>query len=289
MTAGSTRTDLQVDDLLQGDVKLASPPEIYVRLRRLVDDPATTTNALAEIIGRDPALTARLLQLANSAFFALHTPVCDLAEAIRRVGLSGLQNLVLATEVIRHFDGIPPDLADIYRFWRHSLRCAVLARSFALQRPYAGDVDPLFVGGLLHDIGHLVLYARLPELSRKALLEHRHRHLPLHQAERETIGFDYAAVGGALARHWELPAPIYAILAYHLAPADAGRHRREAAVVHIAVMASEAGSFVADEVAAKLTREPQVWEMAGLSPKAVDDALPEAECAFNSALALLHG
>lgn len=287
-TSRSQGPGLQAADLLHGDVRLASPPEIYARLRRLLDDPDTTLSELANTIGRDPALTARLLQLANSAFFALQAPVYSISEAVSRIGLGRLQNLVLATEVIRHFEGIPEDLVDIYAFWRGSLRCAALARAIGGQRKKPGDLELLFLGGLLHGVGHLVLYSRLPELSRKALLEHRHRRLPLPQVERETFGFDYSAVSAELARQWDLPAPIRAILAHHLAPVEASDHRGEVAVVHLAVVAGRVGSFEPEKVTGTFSRDSRVWELAGLSPAAAEGALPEAEQAFNDALALLH-
>jgi HD-like signal output (HDOD) protein len=284
---GFDRPDLTVDDLLQGDVSLASPPETYIRLRRLVEQPDSTTAMMAEVIEHDPALAARVLKIANSAFFAMPHPIHAVLDAVNLVGIRELQQLVLATEVIRRFDAIPADLVDMGTYWRRSLRCAVLARQLASRRAQTGS-EPLFIAALLHGIGHLVIYMRIPELGRKALLEHRHRQLPVHEAERAVMGFDYAAVGAALAAHWGLPEPLCSVLAHHLEPARAGDFRAEAAVVNIALAVSHAGTFEAGKALAAAPQAPALWEMAGLAPADLDAVLGETEEAFAGALMLLR-
>lgn len=282
------RTDLKVDDLLQGDVKLASPPEIYARLSRLLDQPNATLPMMAAVIEHDPALAARLLRIANSAFFSLSNPVHSISEAVHLIGIRELKQLVLATEVIRHFEGIPPDLVDIYAFWRQSMRCAVLARLLAARRSPPADAGGIFIAALLHGIGQLVIYARLPELGRKTLLEHRYRGQPLHEAQREFIGFDYAEIGAALARRWKLPELLCAVVAYHIHPEQADTYQTEAALVHLALAASEAQSFDAEQVRARVPETMPEWRQAGLSPAILETILPEAERDFITALALLR-
>jgi len=281
-------TELMASDLLQGDVRLASPPEVYARLRKLVDDPQSTTGMLAEVIEHDPGLSARILKLANSAFFALPQEVDSIAEAVSIVGVHELQDLVLATEVIQHFDNIPGELVDIYSYWRESQRCAVLARQFARLLPQKKEGESLFLAGLLHGIGHLVIYSRIPELGRKALLEHRHRNIPLHEIEREVMGFDYAEVGAALAKQWALPEMICSVLATHLRPEQAQAFRIESMLVSLALTISRTGSFEEKIIAPLLPSDSALWQEAGISPGDIMALLPEAENAFTAALALLH-
>lgn len=282
------RSDLKVDDLLLGDVALVSPPEVYARLAHLLEDADVTLAAIAEVIEHDPALATQLLRLANSPFFTLRRPVLNLSEAIALIGIQELKQLVLASEVIRHFDSIPTNLIDIYAFWRQSVRCAVLARLLADRRSPPLDADAVFVAALLHGIGHLVIYARLPELGRKTLLEHRYRGEPLHAMQREFIGFDYAQVGEALARRWRLPELFRCVIAWHLHPEQAEAHGAEAALVHLALAAARAPSFDPEQVRAFLPDESNPWELAGISRAMLEDALSEAEQAFMAALTLLH-
>lgn len=282
------RTDLKVDDLLHGDVNLASPPEIYARLCHLLDRPDATLAMMAEVIEHDPALAARLLRLVNSAFFSLPRSVHGIAEAVTLIGIRELKQFVLATEVIRQFEGIPPDLIDIYAFWRQSMRCAVLARLLAGRRRPPMDADGIFIAALLHGIGHLVIYARLPELGRKTLLEHRHRGQPLHEVQREYIGFDYAEIGSALARMWKLPDMLCTVLACHLHPALADAYGPEAALVCVALKASQAEAFVPAQVTVQVPETLPEWQQAGLGAADLEAVLPQAEQDFTAALALLR-
>lgn len=280
--------EVAIQDLLQGDLQLASPPEVYAKLRKMLDEPDSTVAQLAEVIEHDPALSARILRLANSAFFALPHEVESIAEAVSIIGFTDVQDLVLATEVIQRFDNIPPELVDIYSYWRDSLRCAVLARQMAgLLPPKLAD-EPLFLAGLLHGVGHLVIYTRIPELGRKALLEHRHRNIPLHQAQREVMGFDYAAVGSALARAWELPQMLQRVIANHIEPDRAEEYRMETAVIGLALVVSEHAGFEEKAVDALLPPDASLWEESGISSEQFKSVLPDAANAFGAALALLR-
>lgn len=281
-------SNLNIDDLLRGDVDLASPPEIFARLRKLLDEPDSTTNMLAEVIEQDPGISARVLKLANSAFFALPHQVQNIAEAVSLIGIREVQGIVLATEVIQRFDNIPEDLVDMYSYWRNSLRCAVLARELGNLLPGSHKGESLFLAGLLHDIGHLVIYTRIPELGRKALLEHRHRGIPLHKAEQEVMGFDYAAVGATLAKQWELPQIFCDVLENHIDPENAHAHQNEALVVGLAAAISQAGSFEPAVISPVLSEQLPLIQKIGLSNEECSGILPQAENAFGAVLALLH-
>ncbi len=280
--------DLKVSDLLQGDVTLASPPEIYARLCKLIEEPDSTSAMLGEVIERDPAIAARLLRLANSAFFALPVEVESVADAITLIGRQATRDLVLATEVIQRFNDIPRELIDIYGYWRNSLRCAILVRQLTSLLPESYSDESMFLAGLLHDIGHLVIYTRTPELGRKALLEHRHRGIPLHRVEREIMGFDYAEVGSALAMMWELPKMLSNVLATHINPQDAEEYRTESALVHIASTISQQGSFAEDIVDVLLPASMPLWQIARINAEQVKSILPAAQEDYEAALSLLQ-
>lgn len=280
--------DLKVSDLLQGDISLASPPEIYARLCKLIEEPDSTSAMLAEVIERDPGITARMLRLANSAFFALPVEVDNIADAITLIGRQATRDLVLATEVIQRFHDIPRELIDIYSYWRSSLRCAILARQMMTLLPASYNDESMFLAGLLHDIGHLVIYTRTPELGRKALLEHRHRGIPLHKVEREVMGFDYAEVGSALATLWELPQMLCSVLANHINPQEAQEYRTESTLVHIAATISHQGSFDEDLVDALLPADHPLWASTEFKPEQLKAILPAAQEDYEAALSLLQ-
>ncbi len=282
------KIDLKISDLLQGDIKLASPPETYARLCKLIDEPDSTSAMLAEVIERDPAIAARMLRLANSAFFALPVEVDSIADAVTLIGRQATRDLVLATEVIQRFNDIPRELIDIYSYWHTSLRCAILSRQMATLLPDSQSDESIFLAGLLHDIGHLVIYTRAPELGRKALLEHRHRGIPLHRVEQEIMGFDYAEVGSALATTWELPQMLCSVLANHIHPQQAGEYATEAALIHIATTLSHNGSFDEEFIDTLLPTELPLWALARIDGEKLKSILPAAQEDYEAALSLVQ-
>ena len=120
------------------------------------------------------------------------------------IGTSQVRDLILATAVVDRFSKLPIGILDMRSFWQHSIGTAALARSIATELRIRG-ADKLFIGGLLHDIGRLVLVLERPEDMADVLLRGQQEDRSISSIERETFGFDHADVGGALARSWLLP------------------------------------------------------------------------------------
>ena len=176
---------------------LVSPPDICVKIGELIQDPKASTQSIGEIIIRDPNLTGRLLRLVNSSFYGLRTKVDTVSRAITVVGTRDLYALVLAISAVKSFSHLPNKLVNMDTFWRHSLYTALIARILA------GRVDVLhperlFVGGLLHDIGSLVVYSRLHELAREILLTAKGDEEVFYHMEMEMLGFSHADLGSLL-------------------------------------------------------------------------------------------
>ena len=223
-------------ETLIGDLgALVSLPEVVLRINSLVDDPKSSAEDIGRAVQQDAALTARLLTLANSAMFGLSRQVDTVGRAIAVLGTRQVRDLTLGLSATRAFAGIPNDLVSMDSFWHHSVLCAVAARQLAGACP-RGRPDSSFVAGLLHDVGQLVLFNRLPREMHAALMMSidEPNEPPLHLCERELIGFDHAAVGGALARRWHLPAALAECIEFHHDPERAQAHPRDVAIVHIA-------------------------------------------------------
>lgn len=279
---------LSLQDLLEGDLKLATPPEIYARLRRMLAEPDVSMVNIAEVIEADPALSIRVLKLANSAFFSLPGQVASILEAIRYVGIQHVQDIVLATEVMQRFDAIPTELVDIYSFWRDSIRCAVLSRQLAGSISGTPMHEQMFLAGLLHRIGHLVMYQRIPELARKALLEHRCRQLPIYEVERDLMGFDHAQLGAALAQQWQLPKLLCSVIAHQHSPQSDQDYPDASAMLALAIQISEIGSFDGTAIDTGLAQQPELLLGSGLAPEALPLVLKKAERDYEASLALLY-
>jgi HD-like signal output (HDOD) protein len=212
---------------------LFSLPEVALRVNELIGRPNVTGQELADVVALDPAMTARLLRLANSAFFGLPAKVETVSRAITLIGHKALQDLVLTTSVIQAFKGIPEEFVDMGTFWDNSTTCGVIARTLA-RHCRLGEPERLLVAGLLHGIGKLVFYLKRPDEYREVLRIDGAGEQAIAHAERQVFGFTYAQLGGALLGVWGLPEMLQIVVAHHLAPSRAPEFHREVAVVHIA-------------------------------------------------------
>ena len=262
---------------LVADVRdLVSLPEIAVQVNAMVEDPRTSAADIGEVISRDPSMTARLLRIANSPFFGLTAKVATVTRAVAVVGSKKLRDLIVATSAIRTFKGVPNQLVSMDDFWYHSLYCAIAARLLATSRrmPHA---DSLFTAGLLHDIGQLIIFNRLPEQAREALrLSNEDPHaVDMHLAEQEVLGFDHAQVGGLLLRHWQLPALLEECVTHHHTPEKAVHFPAEAAIVHIAnsiATLAEINSMSLEDVP-KI--QASAWKATGLKEEIIEPVMRE--------------
>lgn len=211
---------------------LFSLPEIYYRIKQTVDDPTSTIDDVAEIVMEDPNITARLLHLANSAFFGIATQIESVQRAISIMGLAHLNNLVLAISVTKAFKGINSQLVNMKDFWIHSVYTASLAKIIA-RHCNVLDSERLFVCGMLHDIGHLVIYTALPTHAENVLERASVEQVPLRFLEKEMLGFDYAEVGGALLQFWKLPDSISMPVLHHTQVDIDSDFAMDIAIVHL--------------------------------------------------------
>lgn len=277
--------NLTTPEAMVADVReLVSMPEIALQVSAMVDDPQYSTADIGKAIGRDPSLTARLLRIANSPYFGLTAKVGTISRAVTVVGAKPLRDLIIATCAMRSFKGLPNQLVSMDDFWYHSLYCAIAARALA-QRRRLMHADSLFIAGLLHDIGQLIIYSRAPEAALEALrlsLEDP-RAVDMHQAEREVLGFDHAQVGGLLLQQWRLPALIQECVSYHHNPTAARQFPMETAILHIAnVLATmaEINSLNPDDVP---DIEPAAWKQAGTSEDVIEQVVRDCQHQFRDA------
>lgn len=265
---------------LANEVKtLFSLPEVIFKLGQLLNSPYVTNAEIGEVIINDPALTARVLQLANSALVDTPDKVETVSGAIALIGREVLRNLVVATSVTNHFDGIPPELVDMERFWLNSVACGVIARSLAF-RCRVFECEPLFVAGLLHKVGRLAFYSRCAELYREVLEVGDHSEEAINQAEQRVFGFTHAELGAEILRHWGLPERLQAAVAHYLSPGEAPRYIKSAALIHVAsaLACNIEASVNLDEViySEQVGFERGAWNLLGLPLHIIPPILDEA-------------
>ena len=223
----------EVVDLISRCPSLPSLPSAYLRLVEAMNDPYSAGGDFARIIEEDAGLTTRVLKLVNSSMYAVSPKVDSVSRALAILGIEPLHDLVLATSAVSAFDNLPRDLVDMESFWKHSLGTAVVSRLIGTKHDDA-NVEALFVCGLLHDIGRLIIYLADPVAARKAHAAATESGDLLFQIERQEYGYDHAVVGNALLQQWGLPHTLSEPVRYHHEPESARAYTSQASTVHVA-------------------------------------------------------
>jgi putative nucleotidyltransferase with HDIG domain len=219
-------------DILDRMVSLVSLPRIIFEIDRVINDPRSSATHVADVVGKDPGLTMKLLKMVNSAFYSFSLKIDTVSRAVAILGSEELRTLALATSVLEMFKGIPADLVDMKSFWEHSVACGTAARTIANSMNIA-NAERLFVAGLLHDIGRIVIYKHLPSQGREVLLHAQQTGCLLRSAELEMLGFDHTQIGGMLMKKWQFPLVLEQALTCHHQP-TLSQHPLEASIVHVA-------------------------------------------------------
>jgi len=267
---------------------LVSPPDVCMRLFEMIHSPKTGANEIAEVVSVDPSLTARLLRIANSAFYGFSRKIDTVSRAVTIIGNGELYNLVLSISAVKSFTSIPNDLVSMETFWRHSVYAGLLARALA-QRINVLHPERLFVAGLLHDIGSLVLYYERPDVMRDLLLVADGDEEVLYRAEQEQLGFSHATLAGYLLEKWRLPDELQQAVLWHHEPEQAKLARLEAHLLYLADMMvneSEQGNF-AGSPKADIRLPGRLLDEIGLNENELFFAFEEAAEQFPSMLRAL--
>jgi putative nucleotidyltransferase with HDIG domain len=193
--------------------QLAPLPAVALRVLQLAEDQRTSAADLASVIATDQAMTAKLLRLANSAYFAAGREITTVRDAIVLLGMVEIRRLVLTTALMGQFTGDPGTL-NVAAFWGHALAVGMVAEVMARNTGLATP-EEAFTAGILHDIGKLVMVQYLKEHFDAAATFATTKGVPLHRAEAEVFGFDHPMLGRKLAEVWRLPQGLVDAIAHH--------------------------------------------------------------------------
>jgi len=239
---------------------VVSPPHVYIKLKKTLEDPRSSFKEFSGIIGNDPALTARLLKIVNSSFYGLESEVDTITHALGIIGTEQLTELVLATSVTEQFPNIPERLVNMDLFWKHSIACGVTAKIIA---SWYGErhLESFYLAGMLHDIGSLIIYKKFPDDAEKVLARCKNKKENLFDVEREIFGASHAKIGGGLLKGWGLPSLLYEPVYYHHRPGKAKDHPLITKIIHMAdsmvdeMKLGTSGEVVANPVKPKILKE----------------------------------
>ena len=219
-------------DLVQSNTQLLSLPEVCLRIQQLADDPYADMGEFAQLVSQDPALTIRLLRLVNSACYGFPGRVDTISRAVNLVGIAELRNLTLAMAAMEMFGGLENEHFDMLKFWRHSVYCALVGRYLA-RRARVLHAERLFIIGLLHDVGRLLVFNLMPEQALR-IQQRVSDGEEVCAAERAELGYDHAEVGYELLSLWQLPKPLRIAVALHHLPEVSEEAQLETAIAHLA-------------------------------------------------------
>lgn len=265
-TSTATPKDIDLKSLVNDIQGLVSLPEVALKISAMVDDPNTSVDDVGKLISQDPALTIRVLAIANSPFYGFSAEISTISRAVTVLGTKQVTDVVLSTATTNAFKGISIDLISVDDFWYHSLYCGLLAQELSSKHnpPLR---DSMFVAGLLHDIGHLVMLNKIPDKLQDALLRTvQGESLPLYIEEQQVIGFDHAQVGAELAKVWNLPAYIVECIEFHHEPQKAKEFKLEVALIHIANAVASMPYDDAIKESDLKSVDKSCWEITGLTP-----------------------
>ena len=213
---------------------LPTIPAVYSSLMELLQAPEPPVEEVGRILFQDLAITARVLQFANSSRFGAQHPISNIIEAVSHLGVTVVRSLVL--DAVMQVDESPSREPVMEQFRDHGLAVASLSREMArsLHLP-PEDVDSCFSGGLLHDVGKMVLARNFPDTYNVLLCRAAETSLSVYHFERETLGVTHSEVGAYLLWLWGIPESLTQIVALHHSPiVDSSPHSAHVLIVHVA-------------------------------------------------------
>jgi putative nucleotidyltransferase with HDIG domain len=212
---------------------LPALPVIVTRVIQLTEDPNSTAKDLSEVLGQDQSLTAKVLRLANSAYYGFPRRINSVTDAVVLLGFGSIRGLVMAASVydvlekpVQGYALAPGEL------WRHSQACAMGARMLAQKVKYR-SADQAYVAGLLHDIGKVILSEYLSEVYQKVIDRVILENKPIMDVETAEMGFDHSIVGAKVAEKWNLPPELVDCIGYHHRPLQSTSNPILASIIHV--------------------------------------------------------
>lgn len=253
---------------------LPTLPVIVTRVMQIVNNPSSSANDVAFVVGQDLALSAKILRLANSAFYGTPRTITSINSAVMILGLKVINTIVLNLTV---FDLFPHEkkssLFNRTAFWRHCTSCGLICRFLTehLRKFVLFDAEEAFCVGLLHDIGKVVMEQYLHEDFHKALKHAKHVKIPLYEAEKETLGFSHTDVAQWLLAGWQLPAQLSLPLTCHHDPQHAKECGDIVALCHYADFLCYELKLTLDEDYAPPVLDAASVAALGILPEDIED------------------
>lgn len=280
--------EITVNNLVNDRLRLGTLPDIYYRVIEAIHDPNRSIADISDIVGKDPALSAKVLQLVNSSFYSLLQEVDTLTRSLALIGTNQLMTIVTGVSVVSIFKNISSRLLNMRLFWEHSVACGIVARLLANYLPGVVNSERYFVAGLLHDLGRLIMVQSIPEEYSVIFDQSDKQNQNLSQVEEHKFGFDHAQVGAFLAEKWNLPLSLEKMIRYHHQPAEQSQNL-DPMIVYMAnliVTGLDIGSSGEFYVPVLQTG---IWEQLQLSQSILEPLVVQLDHQLKDTMNLIYG
>ncbi len=264
-------TIVEAADIINQTVEIATLPEVTLRIIEVVQDPRSTAHDLHKIVSNDPALSARVLRVVNSAFYGLPGQIGSIDRAIMMLGLNAVKNIAIAASLAKMFKkGAICDDFTGKDLWTHSVAVGatnkLITNAIGLALP-----DEAFLAGLIHDLG---LVAIMQSQANKLLeiVQMAKAGIPFRKAEDQVLGTNHQEIGMALAAKWKFPRSFQYVTGYHHNPTDLARENRLLAMVtHVSDLLSSQKQFGITLTVENEEISAEALEEIGLTRDQLDD------------------
>lgn len=250
---------------------LPTLPTVLEEVSKLVEDPNSSTEKIAQVISKDQVLSAKVLKMVNSPIYGFPRRISTIQHALVLLGFNVIKGLIISTSV---FDIMTKSMVGL---WEHSLGCA-LASSLIAKKVGFKDPEEYAVAGLLHDIGKVIALVQLPELKEEVDNLVKKEDIPYYEAEKKVMGFGHDRINAWLADYWNLPLRLREALAWHHKVKSAEHYPDMAAVVNLAdfiTRAFEVGFAGDDQVSALHPESLKILKISSRDLEEILDNLSE--------------
>ena len=252
-------TSPNIQDQIPKNLAIPTLPEVVLKVRQLVGDPNTGTREIGTVVAEDAPLLAKVLKMANSAFYGLAGRCVSAEQACTVLGVRVVSNIVTQVGVLQAYQHLD-DVEIVREIWDHSLQAAELSVFLTKRVTYRRVLDSsdFYTYGLLHDLGKIALIETLGTPYVSLLKKVRSGNLDLIGMEQQQLGYDHARVGALIANRWALPETVQHTLLYHHGPLEQVKNDPAVAIVYTANrLVSEAPNSDVERLLAIL-REPAI-------------------------------
>ena len=256
------------------EIKLPEMPSTAFELNEIVEDPTASVHSIAEVVNKSPSLATLLLKIVNSSFYGFPSKINNISRAVTIIGTREITGLALGLSIVKAFKDIPKEIIDMSSFLRHSIACGIISRILAANKNIP-ETEQMFVSGLLHDIGRLIIYQYFPDQANTLLSLSATSDKLLYQQENSLLGGNHTLIGKYLLKTWKLPLELENNIFFHHNP-SAAHNPIKAAIVHLADIMVNSLRLGSSGERFVPPLDYKAWDNLGVSPSSFETIIRHA-------------